>query len=109
MRATAVPELPQEPLSGPILGGGGRLPTLADVEETILGFPAETDEDDEDDEPPVEEVFPVDLVVIRHPDRVACALLILAGVAANISLSVAWLSASSTTGFTLVSRGIDVL
>jgi hypothetical protein len=80
-----------------------------DGEETILGFPAETDEDDEDDEPPVEEIFPVDLVVIRHPDRVACVLLILAGVAANVSLSLAWLAASSTIGLTLVSRGIDVL
>ena len=63
----------------------------------------ETDEDDEDDEPPVEEILPVDLVVIRHPDRVACALLILAGVAANVSLSLAWLGPSSTSVLALVS------
>ena len=79
---------------------------VTDEESTILGFPAESDGDDE---APVEETYAVDLVVIRHPDRVACALLILAGVAANVSLSLAWLSGSGTSGLTLVSRGFDVL
>ena len=108
------------PTAQPTYGRDGDLPppppayvaaddTVADDEGTILGFPAESGEDDEDDEPPVDETFPVDLVVIRHPDRVACALLILAGVAANVSLSLAWLSGSGTSGLTLVSRGFDLL
>ena len=80
-----------------------------DAEGTILGFPAGFGDDDEDDEPPVEETYAVDLVVVRHPDRVACALLILAGVAANVSLSLAWLASSGTSGLTLVSRGIELL
>ncbi len=103
------------PTAPPTHGRDGDLPPPppaylpADDEDTILGFPAESGEDDEDDEPPVDETFPVDLVVIRHPDRVACALLILAGVAANVSLSLAWLSGSGTIGLTLVSRGFDLL
>ena len=84
-----------------------------DVDATILGFPADVDEnddrDDDGDERLVEEPLPVDLVVVRHPDRVACALLILAGVAANVSLSLAWLSSGSVSGLSLVSSGIDVL
>jgi len=83
--------------------------TATDEESTILGFPAESGEEDQDDGPSVDETYPVDLVVIRHPDRLACVLLILAGVAANVSLSLAWLSGSSTIGLTLVSRGFDLL
>ena len=112
LRRTAPRSGPTAPLTH---GRDGDLPPPppaylpADDEDTILGFPAESGEDDEDDEPPVAETFPVDLVVIRHPDRVACALLILAGVAANVSLSLAWLSGSGTIGLTLVSRGFDLL
>jgi hypothetical protein len=51
----------------------------------------------------------VDLVVVRHPDRVACALMILAGVAANVSLSLAWLATGNVSGLSLVSRGIDLV
>ena len=80
-----------------------------DVEDTILGFPAECGEDDEADEPVVDEPLPVDLVVVRHPDRVACALLILAGVAANVSLSLAWLATGNVSGLSLVSSGIDLV
>jgi hypothetical protein len=109
------------PTSPPTYGRDGDLPppppayvaphdAATDVGETILGFPAEFgDDDEEEDEPPAEVTLPVDLVVVRHPDRVACALLILAGVAANVSLSLAWLSSGDVSGLSLVSRGIDLL
>jgi hypothetical protein len=79
-----------------------------DGEATILGFPADFG-DDEDQEALDEAAFPVDLVVVRHPDRVGCALLILAGVAANVSLSLAWLPSEGTSGLALVSQGVDLL
>ncbi len=79
-----------------------------DGEATILGFPAEFADDDVE-EGLEEPTLPVDLVVVRHPDRVGCALLVLAGVAANVSLSLAWLPGEGTNGLGLVSQGVDLL
>lgn len=80
-----------------------------DDDPTILGFPAELGEDDEVAAPLDPETYPVDLVVVRHPDRIACALLVLAGVAANVSLSLAWLHGEGTSGLSLVWHGVDRL
>lgn len=79
-----------------------------DGEATILGFPAEFG-DDEDEESLEQPTLPVDLVVVRHPDRVGCALLVLAGVAANVSLSLSWLAGEGASGLSLVSQGVDLL
>jgi hypothetical protein len=96
-------------------GQDGDLPPVpraeaeSDDEATILGFPAEFGGDDEDEDALDEAAYPVGLVVVRHPDRVGCALLVVAGVAANVSLSLAWLPADGTTGLNLVSQGLDLL
>jgi hypothetical protein len=96
-------------------GQDGSLPPVpradpdVDGEATILGFPAEFGDDDEDDESLDQTALPVDLIVVRHPDRVGCALLVLAGVAANVSLSLAWLQGEGTHGLSLVSQGLDLL
>lgn len=44
-------------------------------------------------------------VVIRRPDMLAALLLILAGIAAALSLVLRWLAHDDTTGMTLVRRG----
>jgi hypothetical protein len=83
-----------------------------DDEPTILGFPAEfgrDDVDDIDDRPLVTDTAPVDLVAVRYPDRVGCALLVLAGVAANVTLSLPWLLREGSSGLSLVSHGVEVL
>jgi hypothetical protein len=82
---------------------------------TILGFPAETGEDDDAGErPEVEEVAGVpetdgELHVLRRPDRVAASVLVLAGVAANVSLFLPWAPGGSRYGLALVQQGVDVL
>lgn len=69
-------------------------------EPTILGFPAET----------VEQTAEVPaLVVVRRPDRVAAAALVLAGAAANASLVLSWSSGEEPTGLSLVERGGEAL
>jgi hypothetical protein len=81
-------------------------------ESTILGFPAEPDADDVDDGddgPLVTDTAPVDLVAVRYPDRVGCVLLVLAGVAANVTLSLPWLLREGTSGLSLVSHGVEML
>jgi hypothetical protein len=112
-RRTAFRAAPRSPRTE---GQDGDLPPVpraeaeSDVEATILGFPAEFGDDDEETDALDEEAaYPVGLVVVRHPDRVGCALLILGGVAANVSLSLAWLPGEGTTGLNLVSQGIDLL
>jgi hypothetical protein len=80
-----------------------------DDDSTILGFPADFGDDLDDDGRSATDTAPVDLVVHRRPDRVGCALLVLAGVAANVSLSLAWLPGPGTSGLSLVSHGIDQL
>jgi hypothetical protein len=92
----------------PLRGEGADRDLPVDDEPTILGFPAEFG-DDEDEESLDGAALPVDLVVVRHPDRIGCVLLVLAGVAANVSLSLAWLSTEGTSGLSLVSQGLDLL
>ena len=46
---------------------------------------------------------------VRRPDSLASLLLILAGIAAGISLLLRWLPGSDLTGWDLVRRGIDDL
>jgi hypothetical protein len=46
-------------------------------------------------------------VAVRRPDVLAGLLLVLAGVAAGISLTLRWLSGDDASGFDLVQRGFD--
>ncbi|MGY1615458.1 hypothetical protein ACI797_01810 [Geodermatophilus sp. SYSU D00691] len=74
----------------------------------ILGFPAEYDEDD--GPPAVDEPDGpgpgVRLVVARRPDVLAAVLLVLAGVAAGVSLWVPWLRGRDDVGVVMVSDGV---
>ena len=79
-------------------------------EPTILGFPAETDTSDQPVvAPPEEPSSDRGLVVVRRPERVGGAALVLAGVAANVSLSLSWLSGEGPTGLSLVQLGVEGL
>ncbi len=62
----------------------------ADADPTILGFPADLEDDDEDEDE-LDSVGHVE--VLRHPDRIAAGALVLAGVAANVSLVLPWIPA----------------
>jgi hypothetical protein len=86
-------------------------PPGSDDDETILGFPAEVAEDDDTADLEVVGVPEPgsDLVVLRRPDRVCAALLVLAGVAANIGLFLPWSPGGRSYGLALVQRGVDVL
>jgi hypothetical protein len=80
-------------------------------EPSILGFPAEIPEEDDGAERPAgEAVLPADrgLVALRRSDRIAGGALVLAGVAANMSLSLSWSPGEGFTGLTLVQRGVEV-
>jgi hypothetical protein len=46
-------------------------------------------------------------VVVRRPDVLAALLLLLAGIAAALSLVLRWLANNGTTGLTLVRRGLE--
>jgi RimJ/RimL family protein N-acetyltransferase len=88
--------------------------TPAESEPTILGFPAEfADAADGAAEgstdPAVPEALPADLalVVVRRADRFAAGALVLAGAAANVSLSLSWLPGGGLTGFSLVRHGVE--
>lgn len=80
-----------------------------DDDSTILGFPADFGNELEENGPPQADTVPVELVTHRRPDRVGCALLVLAGVGANVSLSLPWLPGTGTSGLTLVSHGVESL
>lgn len=103
---------------------GGDPPTLPTVppsevvaqgEATILGFPAEVPDDDEEAERLEAEAVPGvpetggELLVLRRPDRVGAAVLVLGGVAANVSLFLPWTPGESSYGLALVQQGVDVL
>lgn len=77
----------------------------ADDVPTILGFPAEieSDEDDDGTDPGV------GLVVLRRPDRIAGAALVLAGVASAASLTVPWVRGERERGLSLFRRGLEVV
>ena len=97
---------------------GGTIPNLAPVyltvepDPTLLGFPAEFPDDDPG---PPTEAAPADvasrpgLEVVRRADPLAAMALVLAGVAANVSLLLSWAPAAGPSGLTLVRRGIDSL
>jgi hypothetical protein len=89
----------------------------AQEEPTIFGLPAEIDSDEERDDAGSARAqaevgagpdTAVRLVVRRRADRVAGSALVLAGVAANVSLWLPWLDGGGPTGMSLVRRGIDV-
>ena len=82
-------------------------------EPTLFGLPAEIVADDDAGEPAAAgpEATPSDvgLVVLRRADRIGAAALVLAGVAANVSLSLSWAPAEGPTGLSLVQRGVEGL
>jgi hypothetical protein len=82
---------------------------------TILGFPAEVMEDTGDTLLPPTGTGPARppaspaLDVVRRPDPVAAGALVLAGVAANVGLSLSWSPGEGSTGLSLVQRGGEAL
>jgi hypothetical protein len=85
---------------------------LPEAEPTLLGFPAEFAEDDDREEPlPEPETdIPVthpELVFVRRADPFAAGALVLAGVAANVSLSLSWSPGEGPSGLSLVQRGVE--
>jgi hypothetical protein len=100
------PDAPGEPTerSGPD-------PTPDEGEPTILGFPAEFAADGES-EPSGQESDrgPIGtaaaLAVLRRPDRFGGVALMLAGVAAGMTLWLPWHGSRGATGFSLVRHGI---
>lgn len=109
----------------PRTGRGRSAPTVpptapgavaADPGPTILGFPAEPAEDDVGDgshpdgapQPAADAPRPA-LTVVRRPDLVGAGALVLAGVAANVSLSLSWSPGEGPSGLSLVRRGGEAL
>jgi hypothetical protein len=89
-------------------------PVPGEVEPTILGFPVETVED-ADAAPPMARASDDEAGrsgptagprVLRRADGVGGLLLILAGVAAGMSLWLPWRRDDGATGFSLASRGV---
>jgi hypothetical protein len=84
-------------------------------EPTLFGLPAEIHRDDDTGErartDPAAETLPPDvgLTVVRRADRIGAAALVLAGVAANVSLSLSWSPGEGPTGLSLVQRGVEGL
>ena len=71
---------------------------------------AEVPDEDDDPEPSADRPAPLlELVVVRRADPVAAAALVLAGVAANVSLVLSWAPGDGPTGLTLVQRGVEAL
>jgi hypothetical protein len=87
----------------------------ADSEPTLFGLPAEIVADDDTGErsPAGQalEVPPSDagIVVLRRADRIGALALVLAGVAANMSLSFSWSPGEAPTGLSLVQAGVELL
>src|SRR5215213_1258791 len=108
---------------------GSRPAPPGPVEEpTILGFPAEiVEETGPADSPadippdtrptrvPASRSAPADspshpaLTVVRRPEAFGAGALVLAGVAANVSLSLSWSPGEGPTGLSLVQRGGEAL
>jgi hypothetical protein len=94
--------------------GGATITNIAPVyltvepDPTLLGFRAEVADEDDDPEPSAQESPPLPgLVVVRRADPVAAGALVLAGVAANVSLVLSWAPGDGPTGLTLVRRGVE--
>jgi hypothetical protein len=87
----------------------------AEREPTLFGLPAEIVPDDDTGERAPAEAGPeipasdVGLVAVRRADRFGGAALVLAGVAANVSLSLSWSPGEGPTGLSLVQRGVEGL
>jgi hypothetical protein len=86
----------------------------AESEPTLFGLPAEIAEEDDgapsaDDAEP--DLLPADLglVTLRRADRFGAGALVLAGVAANVSLSLSWSPGEGPSGLWLVQRGVEGL
>jgi hypothetical protein len=80
----------------------------AESDPTILGFPAEGAETDggaEITEGAPEISRSPALVIVRRPDPLGATALVLAGVAATVSLLWPWLSGDGPSGLALVDRG----
>lgn len=89
----------------PESGRRGHPPTVPVVTgPTILGFPAQVGEDEVPGVP-----ASARLVVLRRPDRLGSAVLVLAGVSTNVSLWLPWVRGDDAVGLALVGRGVDVL
>jgi hypothetical protein len=84
-------------------------------EPNLFGLPAEIVTDDDAAVSSPEQGTPeappsdVGLVVVRRPDRIGAAALVLAGVAANVSLSLSWAPGDGPTGLWLLRRGVEEL
>ncbi|MGY1708116.1 hypothetical protein ACI8AC_01245 [Geodermatophilus sp. SYSU D00758] len=59
--------------------------------------------------PPTTPEYSTKPVTVRRPDSLASLLLILAGIAAAVSLLLTWLPGSELSGWDLVTRGLDDL
>src|SRR5688572_29972976 len=86
----------------------------AESEPNLFGLPAEIVEEDDgtpsaDD--PERDLLPADLglVALRRADRFGAGALVLAGVAANVSLSLSWSPGEGPSGIWLVQRGVEGL
>ena len=86
----------------------------AESEPTLFGLPAEIAGEDDgapsaDDADP--DLLPADLglVALRRADRFAAGALVLAGVAANVSLTLSWSPGEGPSGLWLVQRGVEGL
>jgi hypothetical protein len=91
-------------------------PTIAPATEdpSILGFPAEAGEEDDGETGEValtvhRAVHDGRLVVARRADRIGGTLLVLAGVAAGMSLWFPWVRGDGFTGLSLVTGGLALL
>ena len=84
-----------------------------DPTPTLFGLPAEVVEREDAPEPVVEPdedpPFHQELVVLRRADRIGGSALVLAGVAANVSLFLSWSPGGEPDGLSLVEDGARVL
>ena len=87
----------------------------AESEPTLFGLPAEIVSDEDTAERSAVDASPAPpqsdggLAVVRRADRFGAAALVLAGVAANVSLSLSWAPGESPTGLALVQAGVELL
>ncbi|MFP5371579.1 MAG: hypothetical protein ACLGI3_12645 [Actinomycetes bacterium] len=99
----AATTIPAEVITGPAVDG----------EPTLFGLPAEIAEPDEGSQRAVERshVLPSgrELVTVRRADRTGGTALVLAGVAANVSLFLSWSPGGEPDGLSLVEDGARVL
>jgi hypothetical protein len=112
--------------SGPLPGSGlpseravplPPLPPMREIEPTLLGFPAEFDDDSGGERPAEEEgvategdssAASIRAAILRRPDRLGGAALISAGIAAGMSLWLPWRDVDGATGLVLARRGLVV-